>query len=326
MNSLDNGDNDFAKYFNEVQRVQSIIFRAGHVDPPWLRNDQMLTTSCRPFNPFVPRKSFYKGLEMINNYCNFFINRIQSLSAIEKDTKEDGYTFLHALSRYTSSRQVMRDQLVSILLAGRDTTAGTLSFLFYELSRHPEVFAGLRQEILEKIGPSKQPDFDDLRNCSYMQKTISETLRLYPAVPYNMRLALKDTSLPHGGGPDGLQPVGITKDTPIGYAVTYMQHNPDNYPPVSSGFPDIEVFCPERWNDWTPKPWTYLPFNGGPRICIGQQFALTEMGYTVVRMLQRFERIERYWEDGEMTLKSEIVLSPLNGVRVGFWVAGAERR
>ena len=62
-------------------------------------------------------------------------------------------------------------------------------------------------------------------------------------------------------------------------------------------------------------------FNGGPRICIGQQFALTEMSYTIVRILQRFDRIEKYWQEGTQGLRSEIVLSPTNGVKVGFWEA-----
>lgn len=76
--------------------------------------------------------------------------------------------------------------------------------------------AKLRREILEKIGTHKAPSFEDIRNCSYLQKVLSETLRLYPPVPYNVRLALRDTNLPRGGGPDGRQPVGIKKDTPIG--------------------------------------------------------------------------------------------------------------
>lgn len=71
------------------------------------------------FGPFVPRKSFYEGLDFINNYVNLFIERVSSLNASEIDTKEESYTFLHALSRYTSSTTVMRDQLVAILLAGR---------------------------------------------------------------------------------------------------------------------------------------------------------------------------------------------------------------
>ena len=258
---------------------------------------------------------------MINNYINFFIDRVPSLSAEEKHTNEEGYTFLHALSRHTSSKKVMRDQLMAVLLAGRDSTAATLSFLFAELSRHPDVVAKLRREIFDSIGPHKEPSFDDIRNCSYLQRAISETLRIYPAVPYNVRLALRDTTLPHGGGPDGKQPIGILKNTPISYSAMVLQRNPQHYPPVSAASPAVDVFCPDRWNHWAPRPWTYIPFNGGPRICIGQQFALTEIGYTTVRLLQRFERIDRYWRDEDMVLNSEIVLSPVNGVKVGFWQA-----
>lgn len=71
-----------------------------------------------------------------------------------------------------------------------------------------------------------------------------------------------------------------------------MQLTERNYPPVSETFPHILTFAPQRWEKWQPKAWTYIPFNGGPRLCVGQQFALTEMGYTVVRMLQKFKRVE----------------------------------
>ena len=59
----------------------------------------------------------------------------------------------------------------------------------------------------------------------------------------------------------------------------------------------------------------------GPRICIGQQFALQSMGYLLVRIMQRFDRIERYWTDDELKLNCSIVLQPAGGVRVGFWEA-----
>lgn len=62
--------------------------------------------------------------------------------------------------------------------------------------------------------------------------------------------------------------------------------------------------------------------NGGPRICVGQQFALTEMAYTIVRIMQRFERIEKYWPGDEVEFKSEIVTSPRNEVAIGFWEVG----
>ena len=67
-----------------------------------------------------------------------------------------------------------------------------------------------------------------------------------------------------------------------------------------------------------------MPFNGGPRICIGQQFALTEMAYTIVRILQRFETVQPLWTEGEQRIKCEIVASPPNGVKVGFWEVGSE--
>ena len=142
-----------------------------------------------------------------------------------------------------------------------------------------------------------------------------ETLRLYPAVPFNVRLALKDTTLPRGGGPSGLEPLGIPKDTPIGYSTIIMQRRPDLTP-------DAATFDPARWETWQPKPWQYIPFNGGPRICIGQQFALTEMGYTLVRLMQRFERVETDMnrrDGGNPCLKAEIVLQPGEGVFVSFY-------
>ncbi len=61
--------------------------------------------------------------------------------------------------------------------------------------------------------------------------------------------------------------------------------------------------------------------NGGPRLCVGQQFALTEISYTVVRILQQFDRIEKYWPGDEVVTKADIILSPANGVQIGFWEA-----
>ena len=108
-----------------------------------------------------------------------------------------------------------------------------------------------------------------------------------------------------------------TADTPVGYSTFILQRREDIYPPASTGFPDYLDFVPERWDHWTPKAWTYIPFNGGPRICIGQQFALTEMAYTVVRILQTYERMECRHLEFPM-FRSDIVLQPGKGVRVAF--------
>lgn len=184
--------------------------------------------------------------------------------------------------------------------------------------------------------PSVPLTLEDVKQlANQKQNTMNEILRLYPVVPFNVRLALHDTTLPRGGGPDGLSPVGILKDTPIGYSTLVMQRREDLYPsvstptsptsqtPLTSALPEHLTFSPERWETWQPRPWQYIPFNGGPRICIGQQFALTEMGYTIVRMLQRYERVEGCMggRDGmgdSPVLKAEIVLQPGEGVRVRF--------
>ncbi|KAF2273893.1 cytochrome P450 [Westerdykella ornata] len=305
VDSLNHPQTAFADAFFNVQRVQSIIARVG------------------PLNWLVPRKrmGFYDSLKVLNDFVNVYVDKTLSLSPAELEKKtshDEGYTFLHAIAGFTRDRSLLRDQLVSILLAGRDTTACTLSWVIYHLSVEPAITAKLRAEIIQTVGLQRTPTYDDLKNMKYLQHILNEILRLYPVVPFNVRCALKDTTLPVGGGPDGSQPVGIPKGTVIGYSTLVMQRRPDLYPPPESGFPDINKFVPERWDDWTPKSWTYIPFNGGPRICIGQQFALTEMGYTVVRLLQRFEKIENRMNGVDPGLHCDIVLQPAKPVMVAF--------
>ena len=102
-------------------------------------------------------------------------------------------------------------------------------------------------------------------------------------------MATRDTILPVGGGSDLSQPVFVRKGTPVAYSVYAMHRRPDFY-----GM-DAELFRPERWdedmpvhNDPVNSKWGYLPFNGGPRICLGMDFGVTEAAYTVVRLIQRF--------------------------------------
>ena len=264
---------------------------------------------------------FYDSIKTINDFVSTFIDKALALSPTELEEKsnhDEGYTFLHAIAGYTRDRDMLRDQLVSVLLAGRDTTACTLTWAIYHLSIDPSITAKLRQEILSTIGLDRQPTYEDLKSMKYLQHILNETLRLYPVVPYNVRISLKDTTLPTGGGPDGTQPIGILAGTPIAYSTLVMQRRADLYPPSSDSFPHPSAFAPERWEAWTPKSWTYVPFNGGPRICIGQQFALTEMGYTLVRLFQRFEGVENRMGGGEPGLHADIVLQPAREVRVAF--------
>jgi cytochrome P450 len=94
---------------------------------------------------------------------------------------------------------------------------------------------------------------------------ISLVLRLYPAVPFNMRLATTDTTLPVGGGPSASRPILVRKGDVVCYSVGTMHRRTDLW-----GV-DADKFRPGRWENFQPGA-EYLPFNGGPRVCIGREW------------------------------------------------------
>jgi len=106
----------------------------------------------------------------------------------------------------------------------------------------------------------------------------------------------------------------VQKGTLCNYCPFIIQRNPEIFGP------DADEFKPERWQDWFPAPWTYVPFNGGPRICLGQNFALTEMAYAAARMCQDFVRVEERsgMPRGSQGYKTDIILTPLLGVKIGL--------
>jgi len=180
---------------------------------------------------------------------------------------------------------------LNVLLAGRDTTACCLSWAFRLLARHPKVLDRLRSEIKSTVGfgaDARLPTRIDLKKMTYLNLVIKEVLRLYPSVPVNSRTALKTTTLPVGGGKDGKSPVLLRKGEAVGYAVYAMHRRKALYGE------DAHSFRPERWEGDELKSigWGYLPFNGGPRICMGQEFAILEASYTIARILQKFPTIE----------------------------------
>lgn len=168
VDSQDHPEAPFAAAFNEVQRVQNMIGKSG------------------PFNKLIPRKSFWAGLRIINDFVEQFIERALRLNISDLNEKSN-QSFLHAIAATgVRDRKVIRDQVVAVLLAGRDTTAGTLSFTFQELSANPEIVRKLRREILERVGTSRAPTYEDLKSMPYLQHVMNETLRLYPSVPFNV--------------------------------------------------------------------------------------------------------------------------------------------
>ena len=220
-----------------------------------------------------------KDCRTVHDFVDYFVRRAlkqdqhQADKELEKGTtgRKDKYVFLEALAAQTRDPIELRDQLLNILLAGRDTTASLLGWTFWILARHPQHFEKLRSAILADFGPYKvgtsKPSnitFSSLKNCQYLQHVINESLRLYPVVPGNMRQAVRDTTLPRGGGEDGNSPVFIPKNSLVDYSV-HVMHRMKKY-----WGEDADEFKPERGIGRKPG-WEYLPFNGGPRICLGRE-------------------------------------------------------
>ncbi|KAI0779781.1 cytochrome P450 monooxygenase pc-2 [Fomes fomentarius] len=206
------------------------------------------------------------------------------------DQDRENETLLDHLVKLTNDPAILHDETLNIMIAGRDTTAATLSFVVYLLCLHPEVFRRLRAEVLDKIGATQMPNFEDIRSMKYLRAVINETLRLYPVVPFNVRVANKDTTVPN---PNPNKPrVFVPKGVAIAYSVFLMHRRKDYWGP------DALDFDPDRWLDdrlnkyFTANPFIFLPFNAGPRICLGQQFAYNEMSFFLIRLLQNFSHME----------------------------------
>lgn len=239
----------------------------------------------------INNKEFKDSNARVHKFCKHYVEQALATSQDELDKKsKDGYIFLYELVKQTRNPKILQDQLLNILLAGRDTTAGLLSFTFFELARNPDVFEKLKNEIYTHFGDGANPriesiTFESLKRCEYLKFVLNEVLRLYPSVPINFRVSTKDTTIPKGGGPNNQDPVYIAKGTTVAYSV-YTTHRLEQYYGK-----DSTEFRPERWAENKKVGWAYVPFNGGPRICLGQQFALTEASYVVVRLIQMFPNL-----------------------------------
>jgi cytochrome P450 len=226
-------------------------------------------------------------LRFVDHFVQVALKREDENGEKKKKAK---YNLLSELATRCHDPKELRDQTLAILGAGRDTTATLLSWLWLELAHNPEIFAKLRQEVLDAFGENDPIDFAQLKSCKPLQHAISETLRLYPPVPINSRQANKDTILPLGGGPNGTDPLAVRAGQLVAYDVYPMQRRADLWGA------DAEQWNPDRWIG-RKFDWSFVPFSGGPRICLGQQYALMEASYLTVKLLRGFDGVE--WVGGE---------------------------
>lgn len=167
----------------------------------------------------------------------------------------------------------VRDEVVTIFLAGHETTAAAMAWVWYVLSQHPAVEARLHEE-LDRVLAGRAPTVADLPQLPYARMVLDETTRLYPPAPgTSARLALAE---------DEICGVKIPKGANVAVAPWILHRH-------ESLWDRPERFDPERFAPGVERPrFAYLPFSGGPRVCIGAQFAVAEALLILTSVAQRF--------------------------------------
>lgn len=200
----------------EKTTAKSIIYG----DLFWLLHDRKFKAQCKSVHKFV----------------DTYVQRLLRPNGSSKKSETGKYIVLDALVADVQDPEELRFQLLNILLAGSDTISGTLGFLLASLAQYPHIFKKLRNTIIDDFGSfdrPKQITLSGLKNCSYLQWCLKEVLRVYPSVPMNFREAAKDTTLPVGGGPDGMSSVFIPKGYLVAWEVRFLSPSYDLVPRIS---------------------------------------------------------------------------------------------
>ncbi|HEU4599450.1 MAG TPA: cytochrome P450 [Solirubrobacterales bacterium] len=195
----------------------------------------------------------------------------------------------------------IRDQVMTLMFAGHDTSTSTLTFMLYELARHPEVTQRLLEEQDRVLGGAGPTAMQLEKEMPYLEMVLDEVLRLYPPAWIGPRRAVREFEF---GG----------HTVPKGAYVNYCSWASHRLPEV---FPEPEAFIPERFTRERkaalPRG-AYVPFGGGSRICIGKRFGQTEVKLVATKLLRRL-RIEAL-PGRTMTIRQMPTLSPQGGLRM----------
>ncbi|KAM0788535.1 hypothetical protein ACM66B_001663 [Microbotryomycetes sp. NB124-2] len=256
---------------------------------------------------------------------NSFVDKLVSDGLNKQRTtkgKEEVETLLDHLISETRDPKMLRDEVLNILLAARDTTQATLTASLYVLAQNPEICKRLRTEILSVVPKGATPTYEDIKDIRYLRLFLNEVLRLYPPVPFNVRCADQD---------DVIQTEGRALFVPKGMRMSYAIYSTHRRTDLWGQ--DANTFDPLRWSAdderlklFKSNPLAYTPFSAGPRICLGQAFALNEASFALVKFVSAYEKFEVAWDvqpkdsvyDGEVLLQSQITLFFKGGLWLRF--------
>uniref|UniRef100_A0A0D3FC39 Cytochrome P450 n=1 Tax=Oryza barthii TaxID=65489 RepID=A0A0D3FC39_9ORYZ len=258
-----------------------------------LREAEMRSTSPIPtweipiWKDISPRqKKVNEALALINKTLDELIDickrlvEEEDLQFHEEYMNEQDPSILHFLlaSGDDVSSKQLRDDLMTMLIAGHETSAAVLTWTFYLLSKYPNVMAKLQDEADTVLG-DRLPTIEDVKKLKYTTRVINESLRLYPQPPVLIRRSIEEDTL-------GGYPIGRGED--IFISVWNLHRCPKHWD-------DADVFNPERWPLDGPNPnetnqnFSYLPFGGGPRKCVGDMFATFETVVATAMLVRRFD-------------------------------------
>ena len=215
----------------------------------------------------VPRLGYRKALQDMDDY-------LFQIIAQHRQTGPDD-DLLGLLVATGMSDDLIRDQLLTMIIAGHDTSTALLSWALFLLSNHPEEQARAQAEVDTVIGESP-PALAHIGELRYLDQIINETLRLYPPIHLGQRVAARDLEF---------QGYRIPAGQRVLYSI-YLSHRHPAY------WQNPAAFCPERFAPETSRerpPYVFQPFGGGPRNCIGMAFAQVEVKIVLARLLQKFQ-------------------------------------
>jgi cytochrome P450 len=171
--------------------------------------------------------------------------------------------------------ELIRDQMLTMLIAGHDTCTALLTWALYLLGTDGEAMGRARSEVDALLG-TEAWGASQVEALPFLNGVVKETLRLYPPVHLGMRIAARDLTFRQYRIPAGSRVI---------YSIYLTHHRAENWP-------DPDRFSPDRFSDASDgsrPPYSYIPFGGGPRNCIGSSFGLIETKTVLARLLQKFD-------------------------------------
>ncbi|MBK8048148.1 MAG: cytochrome P450 [Anaerolineales bacterium] len=225
----------------------------------------------------MPRPKYRNAIAAMDGYLYRIIRERRAALESGAHVATPGDLLSQLILAPDMNDDLIRDQLLTMLIAGHDTSTALLAWVLYLLGMHPEEMVAVREEIDAVMPDPGQPvQLEAIGALHRLDLVIKEALRLYPPIHVGNRVAKTDLDICGYRVPEG---------TRVMYSI-YLAHRDKEY------WSDPEQFCPERFahgqEDKRP-PLTYVPFGGGPRNCIGAAFAQVESKIVLVRILQRFE-------------------------------------